>query len=73
MRPVTNYLIVSSETDSVVSSGRDLTAAVVDAIDNGWTDGRIYNQDGGSADLTEWVRDHSQRIEDYRANQEMTK
>jgi len=61
-----SYLVVSADLDAVVSEDVDLTAAVVSAIDRGWTVGYITNQDGATADLTEWVEENGLRIEEWR-------
>lgn len=67
------YLVLATETDSVVTMGSDLAETVQRALDLGYTEGTIYNQyNNASADLAEWVEDNQGRLGAYRLAMEET-
>ena len=51
---------------AVVAEGPDLAAVVTQALEAGYTEGSIDNQDGGTADLAEWVAQNRTRLAAYQ-------
>lgn len=47
------FLVLSYETDSVVAEGDDLKETVRRAVDLGYVDGYVTNQDGGRAEIAD--------------------
>jgi hypothetical protein len=55
---------------AVVAEGSNLAAVVTQALEMGYAEGTIDNQDGGTADLAEWVAQNQTRLAAYRLEME---